>query len=460
MESRLVRTTERPRHANQVARLVSIAAVALAVVCLFPARASAQGPFYVRAGATGNNSGTDWTNAYIALPATLLRGATYFVAAGSYPAHTFSDPVDGTRYITIQKATVASHGTETGWDGSYAQGAAQWAPTIKFTSSYYVFDGVTGGGPGQWTSGLGFLLSSTDDTIFVMFSDKWAGPSGRVNVSNISVSHVEIAGRTPVEAGIGTAFDATALGAHFNNLFISNCYVHDVGGIQFYWINVTDSTLEYSHVARNASSPTHHGAMLRLDEGCARITVRWNDFEDIVGTGWIGSYALAGVDSVEIYRNVFHGTPGFAGQVGNGVVYTQGLCSATNWRVHDNSFVNIPFGPLINFYNGSANTAYNNLFYKITGTPYSSLVTHDYGWFAEPSGSYGETNAESGTGDPFMNWSTGDFRLRQATSPGMVLTGPYNRDMLGKVSATTWNRGALQTPAGVPTAPTNVRIIR
>jgi hypothetical protein len=113
---------------------------------------------------------------------------------------------------------------------------------------------------------------------------------------------------------------------------------------------------------------------------------------------------------------------------------------------------------LINFYAGASNTAYNNLFYKINGTPYFALVTHDYNWFAEPSGNYGEANAESGTGDPFINWSTGDFRLRQTTDPGMVLTSRYNRDMLSNVSLTTWNRGALQSTG--PAAPIDVHIIR
>ena len=39
---------------------------------------------YVRAGATGSADGTDWTNAFTDLPATLTRGDTYFVADGTY----------------------------------------------------------------------------------------------------------------------------------------------------------------------------------------------------------------------------------------------------------------------------------------------------------------------------------------------------------------------------------------
>ena len=39
---------------------------------------------YVREAAAGANDGTDWTNAYTTLPASLTRGDTYYVADGAY----------------------------------------------------------------------------------------------------------------------------------------------------------------------------------------------------------------------------------------------------------------------------------------------------------------------------------------------------------------------------------------
>ena len=40
---------------------------------------------FIREGATGNNSGTDWTNTWTSLPLTLVRGDTYYIADGNYP---------------------------------------------------------------------------------------------------------------------------------------------------------------------------------------------------------------------------------------------------------------------------------------------------------------------------------------------------------------------------------------
>ena len=63
---------------------------------------------YVREAAAGAGTGADWTDAYTALPATLTRGDTYYIADGAYAAYTFDDAISGTTLITIKKATVTS----------------------------------------------------------------------------------------------------------------------------------------------------------------------------------------------------------------------------------------------------------------------------------------------------------------------------------------------------------------
>ncbi|MGZ3806381.1 MAG: hypothetical protein ACXVB4_19375, partial [Pseudobdellovibrionaceae bacterium] len=79
---------------------------------------------YVRPGASGNNSGSDWSNAYNGLPSSLTRGNTYYLAPGNYGDHTFNDANSGTSLITLKKATAADHGTESGWSSTYGTGQA------------------------------------------------------------------------------------------------------------------------------------------------------------------------------------------------------------------------------------------------------------------------------------------------------------------------------------------------
>lgn len=93
---------------------------------------------YIRAGASG--SGDDWDDALAALPETLVRGHTYFIAAGSYPNYGFDDPEAGATVIRVLRASVDDHGTEVGWDPAYAAGEATMGELV-FSSGHYEVDG-------------------------------------------------------------------------------------------------------------------------------------------------------------------------------------------------------------------------------------------------------------------------------------------------------------------------------
>src|SRR3989338_10419935 len=109
---------------------------------------------YVRAGATGTGSGSDWINAYTSLPATLIRGDTYYIADGNYATYTVDDAVSGTSVITIKKATASDHGTETGWDSSYGDGQAAFTSPFNIRTSYITFDGIVDSGSDPNTYGF------------------------------------------------------------------------------------------------------------------------------------------------------------------------------------------------------------------------------------------------------------------------------------------------------------------
>ena len=68
---------------------------------------------YVASGSTGGD-GSDRSHALSDLPATLVRGDTYYVAAGLKRSKTLGTAQSGTTQITIRGATVADHGTNTG----------------------------------------------------------------------------------------------------------------------------------------------------------------------------------------------------------------------------------------------------------------------------------------------------------------------------------------------------------
>jgi len=58
------------------------------------------------------------------LPATLQRGATYYIADGTHASYRFNTPVSGTDLIAIKKAAISDHGTDIGWISSCGDGQA------------------------------------------------------------------------------------------------------------------------------------------------------------------------------------------------------------------------------------------------------------------------------------------------------------------------------------------------
>ncbi|MGZ3795773.1 MAG: hypothetical protein ACXVB1_05390, partial [Pseudobdellovibrionaceae bacterium] len=117
---------------------------------------------YIRSGAVGNGSGSDWTNASTSLPQSLFRVDTYYIADGTYGPYTFNTPLSGSSFIYIKKATLTSHGTDTGWNSTYGDGEALFSSSDVLwyiQTGYLDIDGQKGTGksPGNY----GFRLYST-----------------------------------------------------------------------------------------------------------------------------------------------------------------------------------------------------------------------------------------------------------------------------------------------------------
>ncbi len=296
------------------------------------------GNCYVRAGASGAGSGADWTNAYASLPNNLTRGAVYYVAAGSYPNHTFSDADSGTTVIKILAATSATHGTATGWSDSY-QGQATFTcssscnDVIVFQADYYVFSGVyrstsTGNPETDWVleSGYGFKVSNTNSKAAGAISAGSGYNAGTCSslsscgaqgmfVHDITVSYVDLDGAHPStdSADIDDGFDIE--GGSYNITMSSN-YVHDdavpnfikgshgnQAGSGYYFGTGNNNVIEYSYIQHNYSSPTYHSEGCSCSEGLTNFTIRYNYFDQIGGVGGNGSTAMIGTASGADYNN-------------------------------------------------------------------------------------------------------------------------------------------------------------
>ncbi len=392
--------------------------------------------YCVRADAAGDQTGADWHHAFTSLPVNLVRGATYYVADGSYPGRVFRDAEQGTNVIAIVKATPAAHGPADGWVDGYGDGVAEfrvdldagngyWAGLV-FLRSFYRLDGVTGGGPDAWATNHGFRISSPEKTsILLMLSDKWSKWGLRPNVHSISIASVEFTGqRLP---GYGIAVQANASATTVTNVHLRRCHAHDIGGT---FVDVRANPggwlIEACFFARNATSPEHHGVGLRFDNLAGSLVFRNNRMADIVGTGWIGHYTGAAQhgDGAEFYGNVFYCSPGVTNMTGWAPIFSDsnaGVPVVDNWKIYNNTFCNLPYrGTLVQLdtTNSTQIEARNNLGYALGGP--LGFVNVDL-----------RVSNVVASVDPFVNWTAGDFRLKAALPSAVLASGAWRTDAYG-----------------------------
>jgi uncharacterized protein YjdB len=296
------------------------------------------GNCYIRAGASGSGSGADWTNAYTGFgkgagevdPSAMSRGVTYWIANGVYGAQTFSTPDSGVSVITVEGATASSHGPAPDWSDSYA-GQATFIGDNAISTDYWTFNGQSRGS--DWQSGY-----------TIKFWNQKDGSGAALNlsgVSNIALEYVEIEGtgdgfpnnstadRCNPNGGTGSCppdnggvwvDNGIYEGSPDTNLYIGYSYVHHTGNTQFQ-MNASGSggsvnnntTWEYDWISYN-----HTGMNAGHDEAYSlygsNVTIRYNVFQDIAGTGTITT-AGAGQPSLQnwyVYGNLFFWDPAYA----------------------------------------------------------------------------------------------------------------------------------------------------
>lgn len=433
---------------------------------------------YILASASGTGTGADWTNACTdfagtnCAPGNMVRGDTYYVGLGSYiqNSYTFNVTVSGTTPITIKHATIADHGTGTGWSDSFA-GVATFG-SLHFSTSYWT---VTGVSRTNMSSGYGFVIDCS------------VTPAGgcdnmmeidNANTVGIILQYIEFKGLSyhsnTVDGGpytyCQTALHASAGDGTGKSFAASYNYIHDLY-YSFVIAATSGASIAYNYMARGGSNTYCHGQALE-GEYDSNLTIANNVFQDQGGTAYLvvlnrgGAPGIA--DGWKIYGNtlVTSDPPVAGGLAGNG---PGAICcinseNCTNWVIANNSFINQQYGTSPNCKISMAEaglstasiTVENNMFYGCTNARYSdsspASITATHNWFdSTTSYNASEVSPQIYTGNPFINWNggTGEFLLFELLGPttaGVTLSSPYNVDAVGAIRGAdgTWDRGALE----------------
>jgi hypothetical protein len=273
-------------------------------------------------------------------------------------------------------------------------------------------------------------------------------------------------------------------GGSSSDYIISYNYIHDVDQVLIATGGQDNILIERNYIATNYSTATHHGGGI-VDTNSDNYTIRYNIIQDVEGTCIIESHNRDANpwtnDNWEIYGNVIFRSdpaPYAFKDTDKGIICVINQQSATNWRIYNNTAINIkdPMGGVKLDSNADQNHSniyvYNNLWYDSAqgglkpGTRCTNCIG-DYNYYMETTHTTEANEENYATKDPsiFVNHSGENFRLASGTSTGFSLTSPFNVDMdaNSRGGDGTWDRGAFEYGSGfadliAPSPPTNLLV--
>jgi hypothetical protein len=408
----------------------------------------------VRPTSTGNASGSDWTNA-LGPAFTPARGNTYYFAGGSYSSgFTLSVADSGTTAITFKKATVADHGTATGWSDTYGTTQAVLG-YVMISTDYWIFDGQSR--DSAWYNGVGNFANYG-----FRINNLRMDVAMSVAANHCTFQYVDIEGGGR-DTGAGDDVVYGLYGYSYNTW--QYCALHDSDRCIFLMRGgCSNNTVQYCYLGRNHSCPATHAEMLSTTDGNNNI-FRFNIFEDIEGTAVFAFLNNGTANGWEIYGNVLRWTQNYYANVGrtdsNHNVGTVGMIYVANDASQSNSLNNLKFynntiyrapgtASGVHIESGAGNVAYNCIWYNCVDAAFLGVTTGS-NWYYGTTHSTDSSNVQAGATGVFV--STTDptnLRLTSATTAGTSFSSPYNVDMDGTVRGAdgVWDRGAYEYSTG------------
>ena len=354
---------------------------------------------YVTPSGSGSRNGSDWANAYAGFGSVRWGSATgqvgagdvLYVAGGSY-SNPCEPTVNGTsdnNRIIIRKATDADHGTNTGWNSSYAAQAKVLISLVR--RAYVTVDGA-------YEYGFYWEPASTCGYCSGMYLKE---------ANHITVQYVHVDGTKDRDAWRGLSA-INALDVKLRHIKISNP-ANDA-----FQISGRDFLIEHCKVGpRGYSTSGAHSDMVETFN-TQNVTFRYNVVD------WNGiMYQFTDDINYQIYGNVFSGTR---------ILHKNSKYNGANPCYFYNNVIY-----KIESLGSNPADIKNNVFYQVdNAATYLSLANN----YVAPS-------------NPFVDPAGGNFHLN-SDSPvrdiGVDLGAPYNFDPDGNERGADgkWDMGAYE----------------
>lgn len=394
----------------------------------------------------GGGSGADFNN-LATLPNTtgFTRGNIYIIVDGSYGSKTLSTVASGTSTITIKKASAADSGVA-GYATTLHDGVATFG-TITVATQYWIVDGMTRTESFTWTAPTGYGFSAS--SIFASSGDSHDADNSQFRYIDIGSAYDE----NPSAAVITNYSECIYLVYNQTDITFTRCAIHNYKGTGLQGAGSDNLTFEYCDIGpgwgkealRGGNGSISSGWIIRYNRFYQSSQTDPNDPTSGI-TAEIGIWSWTGTATGHaIYGNVFYNNK-TGGR--NAVIAVGGDNSgwpgdgADGTVCYNNTFAGMPedgaFG-MIDL-NGASTIVRNTLFWDTLGVGIGATTTSDN---------------DDAVSDPFVSYSTKDFRLSGPTGPGFTLSTPYNTDPSGNTRGTdgTWDVGAYEFVDGTGNPP-------
>jgi hypothetical protein len=430
---------------------------------------------YIRAGATGANNGSSWTNAWTNFSSvTWRKGDTYYVAGGWYAGNVSISSASGAGWITIKKANASDNGSDLDWNSSYAADQAVIDGNIAINVGSVEIDGVTGSG----SSGHGIKIHPSTSVSVINLGN---------NTGPYHLYHLELEGPGFDYGSLGV--DGIYYNVGIKGFRVAYCYIHEIprNGVTI-GTNVGTSFSDYGMLFENnviertggvaIAYPDLHGQGMQIgyNADVAYLIIRNNIFKNLIGTGMIAYLGAASSHTYNrIYNNIFLITDlGMYNTISPGVIVTLASGAVNDYfYIYNNTFYGLGNGGGVygRIYLTSSATitiaeVKNNLWvnsYLPYGGYLTGITSSSNNGFYNNNGSSNPGNTESG--DPFINSAGNDFRLKStanARDKGFDLSSVFTTDIVGatRPQGSAWDIGAYEYYTGPnPSPPVNLKIV-
>lgn len=430
--------------------------------------------YYIRAGATGANNGSNWINAWTDVAniswASITPGTTICIAGGSYGTLNVQSSGNAINRIYIKRATASDPvcgSASSGWSSSYDSQVIMNYVRDFSGASYWTLDGVI-----PYT-GIQVKdpspIDATADSYAINFGTGTT-PANYVELKNLDVSGpLDQDYQLPASAGERRCLNFNYLAGTANTLYVGYSKFHNAETL-FSTIGVSGMTIEHSkfynnyHTYVSASIGNHPNVW--QSNGASNVIFRFNEVYNWQAEGIMMTF-ISPSDRPNtnwyIYGNIWHdamrGSSSCGTYVCSRILEDQNGVVNGPIYLYNNTFVNTTWGVAPGGTWDAASRDRNNIYWGITSGGAHGLP--DRANYIDGSGA---------SGNPFQDYAGGNYRLRldsAAIDAGVILAAingiTFDTDFFGisRPQRSAWDIGAYEYSTGVNLSPPlNLRIER